>query len=164
MLVTIGTLRVKAQSFKFNFSATLENCWLLASYPGNTYPVLGTQQGILIDTLKEKTFPSFPHIIRVFIVVYTLPVLLGNIETKPSGIKIFKFPISYCRMTFKGGWINRNLTKNINQTMVTQAYMRYNRTNNSVQEICKGYINQSRGSTCHSSQDVDKLMKTVDIR
>ena len=42
LMVTIGTLRVKAQSFEFNSSATLENCWLLASYPGNTHPVIGT--------------------------------------------------------------------------------------------------------------------------
>ena len=62
-------------------------------------------------------------------VVYTVPILLGNIETKTRGIKILKFPIRYCGMNFKEGWINRNLTKNIN----------YTQTDNSVLVICNDY-------------------------
>ena len=77
---------------------------------------------------------------RVFVVVYTVLILLGNIETKTRGIKILKFPIRYCGMNFKEGWINRNLTKNIN----------YTQTDNSVLVICNDYNHKNRGSTLHS--------------
>lgn len=78
----------------------------------------GTQRGVLIDTQREKTFPTIPHIIRIIIVVYTVPILPGDIVAKTGGIEIFEFPIGYCGMPFNG-LINGNFTKSIKKTMVT---------------------------------------------
>ena len=60
MLVTIGTLRVKAQSFKFNFSATLENCWLLASYPEKQISRAWNLAGHAYRHIERKDFSKLP--------------------------------------------------------------------------------------------------------
>ena len=61
----------------------------------------------------------------------------AGVVTETFRAKVFKFSICYGFMANSNVMVNRKFTINVNKTVVTNAYMRDPRTNNSIRPICK---------------------------
>ena len=95
---------------------------------------------MFVNNCEKSSFPCDPNIIWIMSIQDIIPIKGADVVAETFRAKVFKFSICYGFMAINNVMVNTKFTINVNKTVVTNAYVRDPRTNNSIRPICKYHI------------------------